>query len=117
MKVPEGKILKAHSRYGEPRYETYLGNGAYLLEGPSRCTRSALPSQEELFHTGMMPDDLAMVDFEGGPDLYVTSTYYPGPANKRTKQRLRITKLEFYKSPEPKENWAAVIIYTKELGK
>lgn len=113
-KKPEAKILKGYSRYGQPRYETFLGNGAYLLEGPSLFTRYALPSPDEVFHLGVMPDDISMVDFEGGPDLTLTQTYYPGPDRKKTKRRLKITRLEVQTPTE--KDWTAVVIYTREIG-
>lgn len=112
---PETRILKGYSWYGKPRFETHLGNGTYLLEGFSKLTRYAFPSPEEVFHLGIMPDDISMVDFEGGPDLMLTQTYYPGPGfdRKRTKYKFKITKFEL--QPHQEKDWTAVVIYTMRI--
>jgi|688.fasta_scaffold00026_192 hypothetical protein len=107
------RICKEMSRYGRPRYETYLGVGKYLLEGHSTFSRFSGPAPSDVIELGLSPDCIAMVDFEGGPDLHVTSYYYPGLPGKRTRGRFKIIELEMPQELQ-KENWLAVVIHTKE---
>lgn len=107
-------VLKEHSRYGQPRYETYLGLDKYLMEGPSRFSRFSAPSPSDVIELGLNPDSIAMVDFEGGPDFYVTNFYFPYSRRKCPRRQLRIVELELPQELQ-RESWLAVVIHTKDL--
>ena len=106
------KILKHHSRYRQPRWETECSPGVFLLEGPSNFSRYAGMDalQEQLADSR---HSLGMIDFEGGPCYFVGDIYYPGPENQRGLPAPRKI-IGLYELPSDKSGYCLFRIVTKE---
>lgn len=63
--------FKFKARYGLERTITKLDENTYSIEGPSMYVRMASFPDEEIKNNPTLIDKLYMIDFEGGPAMFV----------------------------------------------
>lgn len=105
--------LKSRSSYGQPRWETVVGNHCYLLSGKTKYMRFSAPTEEDLAEFPMLDlASIAMVDLEGGPSLSLGQNYYPGPDRLSDKVSPEtIVDLRLVKKPDGR--FKGILIKTK----
>lgn len=71
MKTKNNPTNTISSRYGDPRHITNHGGGCYTVEGLTHYTRQSTDDS----------GNITMVDFDGGPCLFVGDKFKYDPSN------------------------------------
>lgn len=71
MKTKKTPTNTISSRYGDPRHITNQGGGCYTVEGLTHYTRQSTDNN----------GNITMVDFDGGPCLFVGDKFRCDPSN------------------------------------
>ena len=102
--------ITCKSRYNQPRYESKLGAGEYLLEGPANYQRLGGFNPTDADKYGLKENDIHMFDFEGGPALYVGASYSPGKLRRGDDPVSKWVIAELHTVLSKTDGWCAVRI-------